>query len=129
MDGTNKKANKSSESKEQKVLGEKKKQERKGLNIEGYQIEGISIAGHETCVIIPSLNLAFDIGKCPQRAISQQFLFISHGHMDHIVCKNFSSIRAEESLFNMLLFGAYSRSSLQILSILTWEYVGFDFCT
>ncbi|PWA55897.1 tRNAse Z1 [Artemisia annua] len=56
----------------------------KGLLIEGYPIEGLSIAGHETCVILPSLNLAFDIGKCPQRAISQQFLFISHGHMDHI---------------------------------------------
>ncbi|KAH6799044.1 tRNAse Z1 [Perilla frutescens var. frutescens] len=28
--------------------------------------------------------MTFDIGKCPQRAISQQFLFISHGHMDHI---------------------------------------------
>uniref|UniRef100_A0A5B7C5A6 Putative nuclear ribonuclease Z n=1 Tax=Davidia involucrata TaxID=16924 RepID=A0A5B7C5A6_DAVIN len=63
-------------------LEEKKK--RKGISIEGYQIEGLSIAGHETCVILPTLNLAFDIGKCPQRAISQQFLFISHGHMDHI---------------------------------------------
>ncbi|CAA0820835.1 Nuclear ribonuclease Z [Striga hermonthica] len=54
------------------------------LTIEGYTIDGVSIAGHETCVIVPSLNLAFDIGKCPQRAVSQQFLFISHGHMDHI---------------------------------------------
>ncbi|KAJ0755010.1 putative ribonuclease Z [Helianthus annuus] len=57
---------------------------KKGLVIEDYPIEGLSIAGHETCVILPTLNLAFDIGKCPQRAISQQFLFISHGHMDHI---------------------------------------------
>ncbi|KAD4888940.1 hypothetical protein E3N88_21013 [Mikania micrantha] len=57
---------------------------KKGLIIEDYPIEGLSIAGHETCVILPTLNLAFDIGKCPQRAISQQFLFISHGHMDHI---------------------------------------------
>ncbi|XP_059653380.1 nuclear ribonuclease Z-like isoform X1 [Cornus florida] len=63
---------------------EEKKKQQKGMKIEGYQIEGLSIAGHETCVILPTLNLAFDIGKCPQRAISQQFLFISHGHMDHI---------------------------------------------
>ncbi|GER38568.1 nuclear ribonuclease Z [Striga asiatica] len=62
----------------------KKKKRSSELTIEGYQIEGLSIAGHETCVIVPSLNLAFDIGKCPQRAVSQQFLFISHGHMDHI---------------------------------------------
>ncbi|KAF3437778.1 hypothetical protein FNV43_RR20534 [Rhamnella rubrinervis] len=55
-----------------------------GLNIEGYPVEGISIGGHETCIIFPTLKLAFDIGRCPQRAISQDFLFISHGHMDHI---------------------------------------------
>ncbi|XP_047332338.1 tRNase Z TRZ1 [Impatiens glandulifera] len=62
----------------------KRTKKKKGIEIEGYQIEGLSIAGHETCIILPSLNLSFDIGKCPQRAISQQFLFISHGHMDHI---------------------------------------------
>lgn len=57
---------------------------KKGLEIEGYPIEGLSIGGQETCVIFPSLKMAFDIGRCPQRAISQDFLFISHGHMDHI---------------------------------------------
>ncbi|XP_052174577.1 tRNase Z TRZ1 [Diospyros lotus] len=61
-----------------------KKKKKKGVDIAGYPIEGLSIAGHETCIILPTLNLAFDIGRCPQRAISQQFLFISHGHMDHI---------------------------------------------
>lgn len=76
----------SSRSSKSSKKGVTKKKEERGLSIEGYQIEGISIAGHETCVIVPSLSLAFDIGKCPQRAISQQFLFISHGHMDHIVC-------------------------------------------
>ncbi|KAG6411823.1 hypothetical protein SASPL_129907 [Salvia splendens] len=66
---------------------QKKKKNRAGaedLQIKGYPIGGLSIAGHETWVIMPSLNLAFDIVKCPQRAISQQFLFISHSHMDHI---------------------------------------------
>lgn len=58
---------------------------KKGMQIEGYRIEGLSIAGHETCIIFPSLDLAFDIGRCPDRAISQDFLFISHAHMDHIV--------------------------------------------
>ncbi|KAL5987727.1 hypothetical protein ACLOJK_035479 [Asimina triloba] len=54
------------------------------MEIEGYRIEGLSIGGQETCVIFPTLKMAFDIGRCPQRAISQDFLFISHGHMDHI---------------------------------------------
>ncbi|KAK6920860.1 Metallo-beta-lactamase [Dillenia turbinata] len=57
---------------------------KRGLTIEGYPIEGLSIGGQETCIIFPTLKLAFDIGRCPQRAISQDFLFISHGHMDHI---------------------------------------------
>jgi ribonuclease Z len=62
-----------------------KSKTRRGLQVEGYQVEGISIGGQETCIIFPALKLAFDIGRCPQRAISQDFLFISHGHMDHIV--------------------------------------------
>lgn len=62
----------------------------KGIQIAGYPIKGLSIGGHETCVIFPTLNLAFDIGRCPQKAISQDFLFISHGHMDHIVSPGFS---------------------------------------
>lgn len=54
------------------------------LKIEGYAVEGISVAGDETCIIFPSLNLAFDIGCCLPLAISQEFLFVSHAHMDHI---------------------------------------------
>ncbi|KAK9278378.1 hypothetical protein L1049_027943 [Liquidambar formosana] len=61
------------------------KKKKRGMEIEGYPVEGLSIGGHETCVIFPSLKLVFDIGRCPDRAISQDVLFISHGHMDHII--------------------------------------------
>ncbi|CAD6247349.1 unnamed protein product [Miscanthus lutarioriparius] len=54
------------------------------MEIEGYPVDGVSIGGQETCVIFPTLSLAFDIGRCPQRAVSQEFLFVSHGHLDHI---------------------------------------------
>ncbi|XP_075660850.1 tRNase Z TRZ1 isoform X2 [Castanea sativa] len=54
------------------------------MNIQGYPVKGLSIAGHETCIIFPSLNIAFDIGRCPHQAIQQDFLCISHAHMDHI---------------------------------------------
>ncbi|RYR62633.1 hypothetical protein Ahy_A04g020337 isoform A [Arachis hypogaea] len=57
----------------------------KDLNIEGYPVGGLSIGGHETCIIFPTLKVAFDIGRCPPRAVSQDFLLISHAHMDHIV--------------------------------------------
>lgn len=63
------------------------KSNRKGggaMEIEGQLIEGISIAGHETCIILPGLKVAFDIGRCPSKAVAQDILFISHAHMDHI---------------------------------------------
>ncbi|KAF7831694.1 tRNase Z TRZ2, chloroplastic [Senna tora] len=57
---------------------------RKGVDLEGYAIEGISIGGQETCVIIPEFKCAFDIGRCPTRAIQQNFVCITHAHLDHI---------------------------------------------
>ncbi|KAL0326753.1 UNVERIFIED_CONTAM: tRNase Z TRZ2, chloroplastic [Sesamum angustifolium] len=57
---------------------------RKGFDLEGYSVEGLSIGGHETCVIVPQLKSAFDIGRCPPRAVQQNFLFITHAHLDHI---------------------------------------------
>ncbi|XP_010533000.1 PREDICTED: ribonuclease Z, chloroplastic [Tarenaya hassleriana] len=57
---------------------------RKGVDLEGYLVEGVSIGGQETCVIVPELKCAFDIGRCPSRAIQQKFLFITHAHLDHI---------------------------------------------
>lgn len=57
---------------------------RKGVDLEGYTIEGLSIGGQETCVIIPEFKCAFDIGRCPTKAIQQNFVFITHAHLDHI---------------------------------------------
>ncbi|AQK50819.1 Nuclear ribonuclease Z, partial [Zea mays] len=36
------------------------------IEIKGYPVDGVSIGGQETCVIFPTLSLAFDIGRCPQ---------------------------------------------------------------
>ncbi|KAL3824283.1 hypothetical protein ACJIZ3_020312 [Penstemon smallii] len=57
---------------------------KKGFDLDGYSIEGVSIGGHETCVIVPELKCAFDIGRCPSKAVQQNFLFITHAHLDHI---------------------------------------------
>ena len=38
----------------------------------------------ETCISIPQLKLIFDTGRCPQRAVYQPYVFLSHSHMDHI---------------------------------------------
>jgi hypothetical protein len=33
-----------------------------------------------------TLSLTFDISVCPGHAVSQEFLFVSHGYLDHIRC-------------------------------------------
>ena len=49
-----------------------------------YRVQGISIAGEQTCVQVPELDVCFDIGLCPRIALPTPYVAISHGHMDHI---------------------------------------------
>lgn len=54
------------------------------LYLPPYRVQGISVAGEETCVQIPELDVAFDIGRCPRIALSSNYIALSHGHMDHV---------------------------------------------
>ena len=54
------------------------------LYLPPYRIQGISVAGEQTVVHIPELDLAFDIGLCPRPALSASVVAITHGHMDHV---------------------------------------------
>ncbi|QOJ17125.1 MAG: ribonuclease Z [Phycisphaeraceae bacterium] len=54
------------------------------LFIPPYRVQGLSVAGEETCVQIPELDVAFDIGMCPRIALSSPTIALSHAHMDHI---------------------------------------------
>ena len=49
-----------------------------------YRVQGVSIAGEQTMVQIPELDVAFDIGLCPRVALASPFIALSHGHMDHV---------------------------------------------
>jgi ribonuclease Z len=49
-----------------------------------FRIYGESIAGEITTLMIPELDLGFDIGSCPRAMLSSKHLAITHGHMDHI---------------------------------------------
>jgi ribonuclease Z len=49
-----------------------------------YTVVGYSVAGEETVVQIPELNVCFDIGRCPHFALTSDIVCITHGHMDHI---------------------------------------------
>jgi len=51
----------------------------------GHEVEGVSIGGQETCLILPRLKVAFDIGRCPQRAVAAApVVLLTHGHLDHV---------------------------------------------
>jgi ribonuclease Z len=45
---------------------------------------GYSVAGEETVVQVPELDVCFDIGRAPYFALTSNIICISHGHMDHL---------------------------------------------
>jgi len=51
--------------------------------VSGLKLIGYSLAGEETVIAAPELNVCFDIGKAPREVISCDHLCISHGHPDH----------------------------------------------
>jgi ribonuclease Z len=53
------------------------------ITIEGQDIIGYSIAGEETVVAMPQLDVCFDIGKAPDQVIPVNHVLLTHGHMDH----------------------------------------------
>lgn len=51
--------------------------------IDNLEIIGYSVAGEETIIAIPQLDICFDIGKAPDQVISISNVLLTHGHMDH----------------------------------------------
>lgn len=47
------------------------------------EILGYSVAGEETVVAMPQLDVCFDIGKAPDQVIPINNVLLTHGHMDH----------------------------------------------
>jgi ribonuclease Z len=54
------------------------------LRVGNLHVVGYSVAGEETVIQIPELNVCFDIGKAPHFALTSDFICLSHAHMDHI---------------------------------------------
>lgn len=47
---------------------------------------GFSISGLATWMVVPELNLCFDMGECPLSAVSMDHVFLTHAHGDHSRC-------------------------------------------
>ncbi len=53
------------------------------IKIDDLEIIGYSVAGEETVVAVPQLDVCFDIGKAPDQIIPINHILLTHGHMDH----------------------------------------------
>jgi len=53
------------------------------IQIDDLDLLGYSIAGEETVVAMPQLDVCFDIGKAPDQVIAIGTVLLTHGHMDH----------------------------------------------
>jgi ribonuclease Z len=53
------------------------------ITIDDLDIIGYSVAGEETVVAVPQLDVCFDIGKAPDQIVPINHILLTHGHMDH----------------------------------------------
>ena len=53
------------------------------IEIDNMEIIGYSVAGEETVVAMPQLDVCFDVGKAPDQIIAINHILLTHGHMDH----------------------------------------------
>lgn len=49
-----------------------------------YSLVGYSMAGEESVVQVPELNVCFDVGRAPQFCLKSDVMCLTHGHMDHL---------------------------------------------
>jgi ribonuclease Z len=49
----------------------------------GYTFIGYSLAGEESVVGVPELDVCFDIGRAPSEILNINNVLLTHGHMDH----------------------------------------------
>ena len=54
------------------------------VKVGDFSLAGYSVAGEESVIIAPELDVTFDIGKCPREALAVNHVLLSHGHADHV---------------------------------------------
>lgn len=54
------------------------------LYLPPFRVQGISVAGEQTVIQVPELDLCFDMGQCTRASLSSPTVALSHCHMDHV---------------------------------------------
>ncbi|MFT5679855.1 MAG: ribonuclease Z [Myxococcota bacterium] len=54
------------------------------LELAGIQVDAISVGGLRTCIQLPKMGLAFDMGCCPPSSVSRRTVLFTHAHTDHM---------------------------------------------
>src|SRR6185436_11777459 len=54
------------------------------LKLGPIHLIGYSVAGEESVVQVPELDVCFDIGRSPYFSLTSDIVCITHGHMDHL---------------------------------------------
>ncbi len=53
------------------------------ISMGDFTLAGYSVAGEESVILAPELDVCFDIGKCPREALTVNHVLLTHGHADH----------------------------------------------
>lgn len=54
------------------------------MDLLGLEVKGVSVGGVETCLLVPTWKLAFDMGSCSREAVNVSTVLFTHAHIDHM---------------------------------------------
>ena len=54
------------------------------IDLDGLEVGGYSVGGFASCLDVPSLKIAVDMGVCIDRVVSRNLILITHAHVDHL---------------------------------------------
>lgn len=54
------------------------------VDLDGWQVRGTSVGGLETCLELPQIKVAFDLGRCAGSTVGCHTVLFTHAHADHM---------------------------------------------